>query len=456
MICDAFVAEIGSTTTVLSAFSGLDGPHPKFLGQGSAPTSIVQGDVTIGLHEALAQLKDKLNVTELEARETFACSSAAGGLKMSVHGLVYDMTVKAAKEAALGAGANLKLITSGVLTPIDLEKIKNLGLNIIMLAGGVDYGETKTALTNAAAIAKLQLNIPIIYAGNIQIQDEIKAIFKDADQARQLYVIDNVYPRIDVLNTEEARTIIQRVFESHITKAPGMDQVRTMIKDTIIPTPGAVMEASIRLQASLGDLVTLDVGGATTDVHSVAAPSPEVEKILVAPEPFAKRTVEGDLGVYLNKDNLVQAIGIDRIAHDLDVSQDTVMMWLDDYPPIPDPIHAPLVTRLLQHAVDTGLDRHAGRYISLYGSSGKTKVAEGKDLTNVRYIILTGGALTRLSGGADIIRTTLKNHGAFRLYPLPETPVLIDHDYIMAACGVLAKKHPEAAMNLMKQSLRIG
>jgi len=456
MICDAFVAEIGSTTTVLSAFSGLDEPHPKFLGQGSAPTSIVQGDVTIGLHEALAQLKDKLNVTDLEARETFACSSAAGGLKMSVHGLVYDMTVKAAKEAALGAGANLKLITSGVLTPIDLEKIKNLGLNIIMIAGGVDFGETKTALTNAYAIAKLQLNIPIIYAGNIQIQDEIKAIFKNADQARQLYVIDNVYPRIDVLNTEEARTIIQRVFESHITKAPGMDRVRTMIKDTIIPTPGAVMEASIRLQASLGDLVTLDVGGATTDVHSVAAPSPEVEKILVAPEPFAKRTVEGDLGVYLNKDNLVQAIGIDRIAHDLDVSQDTVMMWLDDYPPIPDPIHAPLVTRLLQHAVDTGLDRHAGRYISLYGSSGKTKVAEGKDLTNVRYIILTGGALTRLSGGADIIRTTLKNHGAFRLYPLTETPVLIDHDYIMAACGVLAKKHPEAAMNLLKQSLRIG
>ena len=44
-----------------------------------------------------------------------ATSSAAGGLKMTVHGLVYDMTAKAAGEAALGAGGILHYVTAGRL-----------------------------------------------------------------------------------------------------------------------------------------------------------------------------------------------------------------------------------------------------------------------------------------------------------------------------------------------------
>jgi hypothetical protein len=43
---------------------------------------------------------------------------------MTVHGLVYDMTVRAAKEAALGAGANIKFITSGRLRKLDLKRSK--------------------------------------------------------------------------------------------------------------------------------------------------------------------------------------------------------------------------------------------------------------------------------------------------------------------------------------------
>lgn len=108
------------------------------------------------------------------AKETFASSSAAGGLKMSVHGLVYEMTVKAAKEAALGAGANIKMITSGILDEYQIEEIKATPLNIIMISGGVDYGERKTSIENAKKIAELKLNIPIIYAGNIQNQNIVK------------------------------------------------------------------------------------------------------------------------------------------------------------------------------------------------------------------------------------------------------------------------------------------
>ncbi len=60
------VAEIGSTTTVLSAFDGLSeaaraaGATPCLLGQGVAPTSVADGDVTIGMSAARAALEAQI------------------------------------------------------------------------------------------------------------------------------------------------------------------------------------------------------------------------------------------------------------------------------------------------------------------------------------------------------------------------------------------------------------
>ena len=231
MLIDAFVYEIGSTTTIVNAFDHLDSQNPVFLGFGEAATSVTLGDVNIGIKLALASLKKKLNDPELMAKETFATSSAAGGLKMSVHGLVYDMTVKAAKEAALGAGANILMITSGILDDLDLVKIKKSKLNIIMISGGVDFGETKTALENAKKIAALQLSVPIIYAGNIQNQEKIKMHFDHYNQSDYLFISENVYPKIDVLKVDQARKIIQQVFEEHIIHAPGMERVRDSVSE---------------------------------------------------------------------------------------------------------------------------------------------------------------------------------------------------------------------------------
>ncbi|MBN2504339.1 MAG: glutamate mutase L, partial [Bacilli bacterium] len=371
MIIDVLVAEIGSTTTVINAFDRINTETPVFLGQGMAPTTVVDGDVTIGLENAIADLRHKLNIKTLEAKETFASSSAAGGLKMSVHGLVYDMTARAAKEAALGAGANLKLITAGILDDFQIKQVIASNLNIIMLAGGVDHGETKTAIENARKIAELRLNIPVIYAGNIQCRDQIEAIFTLNSQTEYLFLCDNVYPRIDVLQTEPARKIIQAVFEKHIVKAPGMEKVRKMISGSIIPTPGAVMEAAISLRNEIGDLVVFDIGGATTDLHSVCEGDKQVSKILIDPEPLAKRTVEGDLGVYINKDNLIDIIHADKLAKELQISQDDLMKMLEDYLPIPTPEQFPLVGRLAKEALVKAIERHAGHYIHLYGSSGK-------------------------------------------------------------------------------------
>lgn len=450
MNINVLVAEIGSTTTVVNAFNGIGTPCPIFVGQGQAPTTVLEGDVTVGLKSAINNLKENLNADEITWDDMLATSSAAGGLKMTVHGLVYDMTVRAAKEAALGAGGIIKMITSGKLRKTDLKKIQEVKPNIILVAGGVDYGERDTALLNMEMILSMGLKTPIIYAGNIENQDEVKIMCEEAGV--QVYIVENVYPKIDMLVVEPTRKVIQDAFEEHIIHAPGMEKVRELVKGPIIPTPGAVMEAAKVLKEDLGDLVIFDVGGATTDVHSVTQGSEEVNSILISPEPEAKRTVEGDLGVFVNVNHVVEKIGIEVLRKEFPDTDEI----LANYKAIPESDREKqFVERLTREAVLTSLERHAGILRYLYGANGKKTVAEGKDLTAVKYIIGTGGALTRLRANIEILQK-VRNHGkALELYPTERAKILIDEDYIFSSLGVLSKSYPADALLLMKKSLRI-
>lgn len=454
MKVDVLVAEIGSTTTVVNAFTGLDTDNPVFWGQGQAPTSVLEGDVRVGLQGAIDDLCRNKGIESIEYNEMLATSSAAGGLKMTVHGLVYDMTAKAAKEAALGAGGIIHYITAGRLRRTDIAKIKEINPNLILIAGGVDYGERETALDNAEMIRSMGLKIPVIYAGNIENQEEMKLIF-DEESGQKLYLVDNVYPKIDELNVEPCRKVIQDAFEQHITNAPGMEHVRDMVSGPIIPTPGAVMEATKVLYDCLGDLIVLDVGGATTDLHSVATESDKVARLMISPEPKAKRTVEGDLGVYVNRMKVIESIGEEKLREKCAKEGFDMDKVLETYVAIPKTEEEiKFVEMLTEEAVLKATDRHAGALRHIYGPSGRSTVAEGKDLTQVRYIVGTGGALTRLPNRVKIMEEIAKhNETGMKLFPTEHAKVLVDNDYIMASLGVLSKNYREAAIKLMEQSL---
>lgn len=456
MHIDVLVAEIGSTTTVVNAFNNLASDNPEFIGQGQAPTSVLEGDVRIGLNGAIESLKKSLNVDAVDYDELMATSSAAGGLKMTVHGLVYDMTAKAAREAALGAGANIHLVTAGKLRRSDKKKILEVCPNIILIAGGVDYGERDTAIFNAEMIAAMELEVPVIYAGNVENHEDIKEIFEEVGKGHLLHIVENVYPKIDMLNVEPTRHVIQDVFEEHIIHAPGMEHVKDLVNGPIIPTPGAVMEASKLLKDELGDLMTLDVGGATTDIHSVTEGSEEVNRILIAPEPVAKRTVEGDLGVYVNMCNIVDLIGVPKLQSDLEMDEKQVDYLIENHMPIPmTDEQKKFVERLTEEAVVRSADRHAGGFRDLYGGEGRKTMAEGKDLTGVQYIVGTGGALTRLPNRVALLKKIALSNKGHKLLPNTECTILIDNDYIMASLGVLSMEFKEAALKLMKKSLEI-
>jgi hypothetical protein len=64
MNVELLVAEIGSTTTVVNAFTDLTGDAPVFLGQGMAATSSGEGDVVLGLQRARIDLARNLGVNK--------------------------------------------------------------------------------------------------------------------------------------------------------------------------------------------------------------------------------------------------------------------------------------------------------------------------------------------------------------------------------------------------------
>ena len=453
MKVDVLVAEIGSTTTVVNAFHRLDEKTPLFLGQGQAPTSVLQGDVCVGLQGAVDDLCRRQGWSDIQYDAMLATSSAAGGLRMTVHGLVSDMTVRAAREAALGAGANLHQVTAGIMQEEDLEDLQDLNPNLILIAGGTDYGERRTALENAKLIRALNLNVPVIYAGNVQNQARIQKLFADAPA--ELSVVDNAYPRLDDLNIEPARRVIHDVFEKHIIHAPGMERVRTMVNGSIIPTPGAVMECAKLLYEQVGDLVVLDVGGATTDIHSVTEGSEEIASIQLSPEPMAKRTVEGDLGVFVNARSMAKQIGMYNLEKE--IGQDPTPIF-ENYKAIPEtPEQFKLTEALAWHAASDALERHCGRFRHTYGSNGRQTFADGKDLTNVKYLVATGGALTRLPGRKGIMeRLCHLNDGGKLLFPKAQNLKLLeDKNYYMASLGVLSRYHKEAAIALLKQDMEV-
>jgi len=201
--------------------------------------------------------------------------------------------------------------------------------------------------------------------------------------------------------------------------------------------------------------VVLDVGGATTDIHSVTEGSEEIASIQLSPEPMAKRTVEGDLGVFVNARSMAKQIGMYNLEKE--IGQDPTPIF-ENYKAIPEtPEQFKLTEALAWHAASDALERHCGRFRHTYGSNGRQTFADGKDLTNVKYLVATGGALTRLPGRKGIMeRLCHLNDGGKLLFPKAQNLKLLeDKNYYMASLGVLSRYHKEAAIALLKQDMEV-
>jgi len=449
--------DFGSTYTKLTA---VDLDSETVLGTAQSFTTI-QTDINDGLDHGLALLEQKIG--KVEFAETYACSSAAGGLRMVTSGLVPELTGEAAKMASLGAGAKVVGIYAFQLTEDDLEEIQAAKPDIFLLVGGTDGGNTECILHNAKMLASINPAFPIVVAGNRTAARQCQRILEGCE----VYVCPNVMPKFGVLKIEETQKQIREIFLNRIVQAKGLSKAASLLSDIMMPTPAAVLQAMELLaqgcegESGIGELVAVDVGGATTDVYSIADGMPEHMTTVFKglPEPFAKRTVEGDIGMRYSIWGIVEAAGIDRIAQLSGLSEDRVQELVsylsghtDQVPEGGDDMEN-LDYALASMAIEEAVRRHAGTIEETYTMMGQTFVQEGKNLTKVKQIVVTGGSLIHTKRTEQIAAHALFSPAEPTSLRPRKAGVWVDRTYILAAMGLLSTHYPQTALRIMKKEL---
>jgi len=273
------LVDFGSTYTKLTA---VDLENEYIIGTSKAPTT-VETNVLDGYDVAFKRLMhDHPEIKEISGIS--ACSSAAGGLKMAAIGLVEELTVEAAKRACLGAGAIVKIVFSHHMTKREAIKLKEANIDIVLLAGGTDGGNKECIIHNAKKLVDIEIDVPVIIAGNKDANDEIEEIFEESNI--EYYIVENVMPKLKKLNVKEAKHIIRKIFIEKIIEAKGIKKAEVKIGEIIMPTPEAVLLASELLskgyedQEGYGELMIVDIGGATTDVHTIGEALPTRNEVI--------------------------------------------------------------------------------------------------------------------------------------------------------------------------------
>jgi len=454
--------DFGSTYTKLTA---VDIENEEIIAAAKDITT-VDSDIMIGFNKAYDKINSilKEKKIEIEYIKKLACSSAAGGLKMVAIGLVPELTAEAAKRAALGAGARVIKVYSFQLSKKEVEEIKDSNLDIILLAGGTDGGNKECIIHNAKMLTEAGVNLPIVVAGNKSAADQVEDILKDGNIYYR--VCDNVMPKLNHLNVEPAREIIRDIFMKKIVQAKGMNTAEKYINGILMPTPAAVLTAGRVLSEGsedsegISDLMIIDIGGATTDVHSLADGEPTKPGVTLRglEEPYAKRTVEGDLGMRYSSMSLLEACGKKKIKKylyykELDIEKECKRRRQDIRMVPENQEETDFDEAMAKAATEVSMERHVGVIENTYTPMGVVFSQTGKDLTKIKYLIGTGGVLVHSDNPKEILKA-----GLFSMeepnYLKPEKPkLLLDKYYILSAMGLLAEEDKNLAIRLMKKYL---
>lgn len=419
------------------------------------PTTI-HTDVLDGLDACLDELAADL--PGVRAAEVLACSSAGGGLRIAVVGNEELVTAEAGRRVALSSGGTVVHVCSGGLDPVtDPAKLAELEAarpDVVLLTGGTDGGELETVVRSADFLGSAGWPGPVVFAGNVEGRGRAEAAFEESQTPYAL--ADNVVPRIGVLAPESARSAIREMFLAHVIGGKHLSARTDFAAMVRGATPDIVLTAVELLAGTVGDVVVVDVGGATTDVHSAVELDPEEAQLAreVVATTAVTRTVEGDLGMRwsaVSTADAAEAVGLgdegllaaaDRRTDDPSYLADT-------------PVETSYDERLATTAVVLALRRHAGRSKVVLGPGGRVVERTGKDLREVGLLVGSGGALR--NAPAATARRILEAGTAPGAdgWQLPEHAVLrVDTDHLLAAVGLLADRYPTAAHGVASRLLR--
>jgi len=410
---------------------------------------------------ALAQ-----QVPEAVDAEVLACSSAGGGLRVAVVGNEDLVTAEAGRRVALSSGGTVVHVGAGGLAGDRAhDDLRASRPDLVLLVGGTDGGNADVLIGAAERLAAVPWPGPVVVAGNAdatpRAAEQLQSAGIDAT------VADNVVPQIGVLAPGSARVAIRETFLAHVIGGKHLSASPAFLDMVRGPTPDVVLTGVQLLATGLGpglpgvgDVAVVDVGGATTDVHSVVELDPEdgaLSRQVVAVTPVT-RSVEGDLGMRWSAVTTVER-GIEAgLVDDAErpALEAAARARADDPGLLPgDDGSRALDLRIAELALGLALRRHAGRQRVAFGPGGRLVERDGIDLREVHLLVGSGGVL-RHAPATQAAATVRCGTGdpVPGGWLLPRAPrVVIDRTYVLAAAGLLVAEHPRPAHSLLRRYL---
>ena len=443
--------DTGSTFTKAAAVAVAGADTGRLLSTAAVPTTVGPGlDVLTGLDEAVARVVAEAGGAPDDVR---VCSSAGGGLRLAVVGYERVVTAEAGARVGLSAGAKVVHVSSGPLDKEGLTSLTAARPDVVLLVGGTNGGDEDVLRHNASRLSSSGLRVPYVVAGNADARDDVVADF--LRRGRTVVGCANVLPRIGVLDPHPARAAIRDVFVRHVIGGKGLTKGPRFARLVRGATPDLVL-AGVELlaDAGVGDVLLIDVGGATTDVYSALTPDAEEASLHreVVEVMWRGRTVEGDLGMRWGATGVADAALAEKLVglgDEHDVIAAAAQVRHDDPSWLPetdgDRATDALIARL---ALTVALRRHARPSDTVDGRS------PGRDLSHVALVVASGGVFRHAEPERlrEMLEPVLTDHaGGWRV---PRGPRLtVDQRYVMAAVGLLADDHPDAATTLVREAL---
>lgn len=453
------LADFGSTFTKVTLVEKGTG---RLLAHAQSATT-ARSDVMEGYLAALATARGAAGHVEIS--HTLAASSAGGGLRMAAVGLVPELTATAARQAALNAGAKLELVLAGSLDAASAVDLARVAPEILLFSGGTDGGQRARVIANAEVLAESDAAPHVVVACNQDIAGLVAGLFRR--RGRRVEVVENVLPSISQLNIEPARQAIHRTFIEHVIQGKCLSRSNVFSASVVMSTPEAVLTATkvlasrTRAKGTAHEVVVVDVGGATTDVHSCSKDDHSGDTRPLLPLAPLRRTVEGDLGVRWSAPNVLAADrawlearaarqGVDQC----ELEQACAVRHLQPELVADDVEELAVDAGLAVSAIALALERHCGRLvIRSRGRDVITRTEDGPDLREAALVIGTGGVLAVRPDGTDLLREAVARLRGRSL--APHSPVVaIDRSYVLAAAGLLASHDPCGALSLMLSEIQ--
>ena len=348
-----------------------------------------------------------------------ACSSAGGSLRLAVVGVERLAAVEAAHQVCRSAGARVVHVHAGPLESSAVRELRSNRPGVVLLIGGSDGDDPGVLLHNAGRLARARGRYPVVLAGNTSARDDALGLLRST--GRTVAACPNVVPRPGEIAPEEARRAVAELFSRHVLglgSSVGGQRFRRMVRTR---TPVAVGNGVAALARVAGTgVVVVDVGSATTDVHSARPVDDTCVDAVLA-------TVEGDLGVRSSAAGVLVEAQTEGVVD-----------------PVEADLLAPAVAALASSGPSVPADRGSAaedrRLAAIAAVVALRRHLRGRDeeAGEIGLVVLTGGVFRQNDpAGLAAVAETVRRDPVL-MDALARVAVRVDSGSVLAPAGLLA------------------